>query len=41
MKMYNAEELPLGSLPHVLKERDLSSMSTAFNINAYVGEKDK
>lgn len=34
VKTYIAEELPLGSLPRVLKERDLRSTFIACNINA-------
>lgn len=34
VKTYIAEELPLGSLPRVLKERDLHSTFIACNINA-------
>lgn len=41
VKIYIAEELPLGSLPHVFKERDLNSTFTACNINASAGKREK
>lgn len=41
VKIYIAEELLLGSLPHVFKERDLNFMFTACNVNASAGKGDK
>ena len=41
VKIYTAEELPRGSLPHVLKERDLNSTFIACNINASAGKREK
>lgn len=41
VKIYIAEELLLGSLPRVFKERDLNSTFTVCNINASAGKGDK
>lgn len=41
VKIYITEELPLDSLPHALKERDLNSTSIACNINASAGKREK
>lgn len=41
VKIYAAEKLTLGSLPHVLKERALNSPVIACNINVSAGKREK
>lgn len=41
VKIYTAEKLTLGSLPHVLKERALNSPVIACNINVSAGKREK
>lgn len=41
VKIYIAEKLTLGSLPHVLKERALNSPVIACSINVSAGKREK
>ena len=41
VNIYIDEELPLGSLPHVLKGSDLNSTFIACSINASAGKREK
>lgn len=41
VKIYTAEKLTLGSLPHVLKERALNSPDIACKINVSAGKREK
>lgn len=41
VKIYTAEKLTLGSLPHALKERALNSPVIACNMNVSAGKREK